>query len=547
MKLLRNLSVGIIMLTAATLAVAQTVYKIESVNSGKVLDVAGYSTDDGASIHQWTYNGTTNQQWNLEDTGGGTFLIRNVGSGKVLDIVDSSYDMGAYVTQMSDSGSYSQQWYIDDLGDGTKIITNANSGMLLDVEGISMDDGALVHQWENWGGPNQQWRLISVVTNHPPVPAISVEGLTPGGNITGSTITIRCSATDADANLSGIRYNVWNSTTGYFDNGESFIAQSGSSGEVVKTFKLDTPGDWYVWMNAQDASGNYASTGDWTQGVKVHVADSIEVAEAFLVPYNDGLKPLYRLRSTFNSDWLFTTDANERDNAINNGYYCEGIDCSVPTIAAPGTTKMHRYFQVKTGMHYYTSDYGLLGGGAGSYAYEGVAFYVYNSAVARQGIVPLHRYFHYGAGGSYLTVDYSFLQGGSGYWVGDSLPGYAYPIVNNPATSRTSHRIDEYTPSGGGRGFRMFALFDGGAAYEVENFVNVNPLATIALNDIQHLGNYVVWVRVETILQTGGDAVQFRYYRRAAFNEATRMWSNEITGKRKFVRTDGKPFIEVPW
>jgi hypothetical protein len=116
--------------------------------------------------------------------------------------------------------------------------------------------------------------------NQPPNPSISVDGHNGGDTITrpygGSvTVTVRYSANDTDSNLSGIRYNVWNATTGYFDNGGGgFASQSGSSGEVDKTVTLDSDGDWYFWTDAEDSAGAYASTGPWTGGFHITVVQT---------------------------------------------------------------------------------------------------------------------------------------------------------------------------------------------------------------------------------------------------------------------------------
>ena len=40
-------------------------YRIMSVNSCKVLDVSGASTDDGAQIIQYEWNGGDNQKWSF--------------------------------------------------------------------------------------------------------------------------------------------------------------------------------------------------------------------------------------------------------------------------------------------------------------------------------------------------------------------------------------------------------------------------------------------------------------------------------------------------
>jgi hypothetical protein len=43
------------------------VYSIVNVNSGKALDVAGISTENGANVHQWADVGGDNQHWQLDE------------------------------------------------------------------------------------------------------------------------------------------------------------------------------------------------------------------------------------------------------------------------------------------------------------------------------------------------------------------------------------------------------------------------------------------------------------------------------------------------
>jgi hypothetical protein len=117
-----------------------------------------------------------------------------------------------------------------------------------------------------------------------PVPRITVDGHSNGDTITlaaGASglfqVTVRYSATDTSKNLSGIRYNLWNPPAGnlmpfagLFSNGGGFFAETGGYGEVDQTITL-TPGDWYLWTDAQNANGDYASTGAWTIGYILHV------------------------------------------------------------------------------------------------------------------------------------------------------------------------------------------------------------------------------------------------------------------------------------
>src|SRR3954453_20316949 len=52
-------------------------YVLGNRNSGKVLDVSGGSTANGAQIQQWSRTNGTNQQWQFVDSGGGFFRLRS--------------------------------------------------------------------------------------------------------------------------------------------------------------------------------------------------------------------------------------------------------------------------------------------------------------------------------------------------------------------------------------------------------------------------------------------------------------------------------------
>jgi alpha-amylase len=87
-------------------------YKLTAAHSGKVLDVAGKSTADGANIYQWGYGGGSNQQWKIEPLGNGYYRI-----------------------------------------------VARHSGKCVDVSGVSTADGANIHQWNCHGGDNQAWKI----------------------------------------------------------------------------------------------------------------------------------------------------------------------------------------------------------------------------------------------------------------------------------------------------------------------------------------------------------------------------------------------------
>ncbi|MEY9841121.1 RICIN domain-containing protein [Streptacidiphilus sp. EB103A] len=137
-------------------------YRLVSVNSGKALDVDGFSTADGAKVEQWTDQGTVNQQWQLKSTGSGYYELLNRNSGKALDVAGGSTANGASVLQRAETGAANQQWKMTDVSSGVVAFTSRVSGKVLDVEGHSTADGAPVIQYTDHKGSNQEWKLVEV-------------------------------------------------------------------------------------------------------------------------------------------------------------------------------------------------------------------------------------------------------------------------------------------------------------------------------------------------------------------------------------------------
>ncbi len=167
--------------------------------------------------------------------------------------------------------------------DGTFSFSLSASSLGVGNHSISMWGDAL------WWDPSGDWQgsddnafgntvwVTVLPPDQPPVPAITVAGYDNGTTITrpyggSADITVLYDAVAPSGNLSGIRYNVWNSTTGYFDNGGgSFVPQSGGSGEVAQIVDLNSDGVWYFWTDAEDAAGAQTSTGAWTAGYMITV------------------------------------------------------------------------------------------------------------------------------------------------------------------------------------------------------------------------------------------------------------------------------------
>ncbi len=138
---------------------SSTQYKLINRNSGKALDIAWGSQDNGANVLQYTYNGYNNQKWYLEPTGDGYYYIKSVATGKVVDVSGKSKSNGGDVIQWQKNNGANQQWKIESTGDGYYKLINRNSGLALDVSGRTTADNGDVIQWSYNGGWNQQWKI----------------------------------------------------------------------------------------------------------------------------------------------------------------------------------------------------------------------------------------------------------------------------------------------------------------------------------------------------------------------------------------------------
>ncbi len=78
---------------------------------GYVVDVNGFSKQNGGITHMWEYVGGPNQQWTL--TSGGAF--KSVDSGKCLDVLGFGTTNGSQVGQWDCNNESNQKWIPDDV------------------------------------------------------------------------------------------------------------------------------------------------------------------------------------------------------------------------------------------------------------------------------------------------------------------------------------------------------------------------------------------------------------------------------------------------
>jgi xyloglucan-specific exo-beta-1,4-glucanase len=134
-----------------------TATRVRSRSSGKCMDVNGASQVSGAIVIQWTCGTSANQQWTLEDAGGGFSRLKVGHSGMCLDLASQSSANGVGLAQATCGTGASQQWTRQDAGGGYYRLINRFSNKCADVPGNSASDGVQLVQWSCNGGQNQQW------------------------------------------------------------------------------------------------------------------------------------------------------------------------------------------------------------------------------------------------------------------------------------------------------------------------------------------------------------------------------------------------------
>ncbi len=148
-----------------------TVVSWANVRSRLRMGVLRESTKDGAEIHQNLPSPRAHQRWRLiasgQDDGEVLYRIENVRSGKVLEVVGGGTVDGAVVAQRAYEGSDAdhQQWRLIPVGSGTDTprvyeIANRNSGLLLRVD---TNAPTVIEQYGAQGDHrHRQWQLLPV-------------------------------------------------------------------------------------------------------------------------------------------------------------------------------------------------------------------------------------------------------------------------------------------------------------------------------------------------------------------------------------------------
>lgn len=138
------------------------VYYLRNKSSNSNLEIAGgfEAMDNAVNVQIATASKNINQQFKLTHLGDGTYSIIAQSSQKSLDIADFSTTDGANVQQWSYYKSPNQQFIIVDGTDGAYKIIAKHSGKI--IETISNLTGSNVRQFTDNNQTRGQWKLIPI-------------------------------------------------------------------------------------------------------------------------------------------------------------------------------------------------------------------------------------------------------------------------------------------------------------------------------------------------------------------------------------------------
>ncbi|MDQ8181023.1 RICIN domain-containing protein [Pelagicoccus sp. SDUM812005] len=142
-------------------------YTLVNRATGKVLEVEGGSSQNGANLQQASPSYSDHQSWMVSRvpfTIGGDWSYFSIkpfhNSEKTGDVWNWNLDAGADVRLYDYAGGTNQQWVLEYVEDGYFYIRSRFSGKYLEVANGSVDDGANAQLGEGPGGFLQQWRFL---------------------------------------------------------------------------------------------------------------------------------------------------------------------------------------------------------------------------------------------------------------------------------------------------------------------------------------------------------------------------------------------------
>ena len=150
----------------------EATYAIHTGSSfNQVIDVSSASASDGANIQVWASNDSGAQKWNICKNNDGSYRIINAANGKALDVPEAKAYAGANVQQYTWNGSAAQKWIVRYGGNAGFVFSSLlDKSLVLEVHPSTAENGANVQLGKASDRANQRF-CLEKTTYVPPMPA----------------------------------------------------------------------------------------------------------------------------------------------------------------------------------------------------------------------------------------------------------------------------------------------------------------------------------------------------------------------------------------
>jgi mannan endo-1,4-beta-mannosidase len=146
-------------LPATSANIPNGTYSIEHKSSKKVISTQ-LKKENSVPVYLWAWENHDDQKFIFERLSDGTYKIQSVYSGKVLDVANITISNNAAIHQYDWTGTNNQRWYIIDCGNGYYKFVAKNSGGCIDIKNNASINGTAVIQFEDNGNDSQRFRLV---------------------------------------------------------------------------------------------------------------------------------------------------------------------------------------------------------------------------------------------------------------------------------------------------------------------------------------------------------------------------------------------------
>jgi len=141
-------------------AIANGVYSLTALASGKSLDAQWGGTTPMTPFHLWTPNDTAAQRFRFTyNTNTGYYVITQASTGLAVDVVGASAASGAYVWLYTSNNTKAQMWTIVRNSNGSYTLINACGGMALDAQWGGTTDGTRIWVYDINNTNAQRWNI----------------------------------------------------------------------------------------------------------------------------------------------------------------------------------------------------------------------------------------------------------------------------------------------------------------------------------------------------------------------------------------------------